>query len=491
MRALGSTTDFWDGTLGSNTLLVARGARRVVGSPTVRRIQLAAAVAASVISAGAPVARASAPELFGFGSEEAGVGGASSARVHDFSAGYYNPAGLVGLRVAEASFGLLGYGSQLKIDGFDKGRAQPITEPIGIVIGAAAPVPLRGIFKDRLYVGMALYVLPDAIVRVIAHSPETPFFPYYDNRSQRLIVLPSLAVRIGWGLSAGLALNYLAGLGGRVEATEGLTRAVEPRVDEAIFSTGRINAGLLWRSPAERFSAALVYRQRFSVPFTTATANRVAGQPLDIAIDAEGLFTPDEIVLGGAARVVPWLLLSLDVTVSLWSAWRGPFVNVTSNLPIVASLSAPPPQLAWRDTVAVRAGGEAVRSLGRDLLGKLRAGYGFETSPIPTDQGGITNLLDGPKHFLSLGAGLRFALGAAALRLDVNGQMHVMQHTTLVKQVAPAGTQPDPAKALRDERPDDPNHPETLGVQVSNPGYPSIGGGGFVWSAGLTLTVER
>ena len=55
----------------------------------------------------------------------------------------------------------------------------------------------------------------------------------------------------------------------------------------------------------------------------------------------------------------------------------------------------------------------------------------------------------------------------------------------------PHHPRPDPLTALRDEVTDDPSRPETLGPQISNPGYPKIVGEGFVWSLGLTITVAR
>ena len=216
----------------------------------------------------------------------------------------------------------MGFRSALRIERVDGGPAdgapgvvQPIRDPLGIIVGAAAPVPLRGWLARRLYVGMVLYIVPEEVVRVIAHPPEEPLLPYYDNRTQRLLVLPSLALRLPAGLSVGVGINFLAGLEGRVQAAEGATRAVEARVDEQVLSTARVNVGLRWRSPAGRFAAALVYRQRFSVPFSTTTRSSVAGQPLDIDVVAEGLYTPDQLVLGGAARALPWLLLSADLTV--------------------------------------------------------------------------------------------------------------------------------------------------------------------------------
>src|SRR4051794_38278544 len=92
-----------------------------------------------------PGAAASEPELFGLGSEEAAVAGASSARVHDFSAGYYDPAGLVLAHRSEASFGVVGFGSALPLP--DGGKFH-MGDRVGILVGAATPIPFSGVLAD-------------------------------------------------------------------------------------------------------------------------------------------------------------------------------------------------------------------------------------------------------------------------------------------------------------------------------------------------------
>jgi long-chain fatty acid transport protein len=396
-------------------------------------------------------AAASAADVFGLGSAETGVAGASAARVRDFSAGYYDPAALVGVRAPEASFGLLGFGSSLRVRASDGEHGAPMTDPVGILIGAATPVPFTGVLADRLFVGLALYLLPDSIVRVIAHAPEQPFFPLYDNRTQRLIVLPSLAARLWRGLSIGIGINYLAGLSGNVSAAPGATRAIEARVDEAIFAHAAVNAAVRWQVRQD-VALALVYRQEFSVPFRTVSRNTVAGQPIDLDVDAEGLFTPHQLVLGGAWQLGR-ALLSLDLAWSHWSDWRGPYVTVTSELPLVGGIDARPPRLDYDDTFALRAGFEWLAlARGRAQL-RLRAGYGFETSPIPADQPATTNLLDGNKHRVAVGVGGRVRAFGGALRLDAHAQVDALQPASLH------------GGAVRGE--------------------------GAVWAGGFTLTVER
>ncbi len=177
---------------------------------------------------------------------------------------------------------------------------------------------------------------------------------------------------------------------------------------------------------------------------------------------------------------------------SHWSGWRGPFVTVNSALPLVGEIDARPPRVSFTDTFGFRAGLEW-RALERGRVQAIaRGGYGFETQAAPASQPGVTNLLDGPKHRIAFGGGLRARLGThAALRVDGHAQFDLLQPETLTKQIAPAGTRPDPSQALTDEVPDDAARPETRGAQISNPGWPNLSGGGFVWALGLTITVER
>ncbi len=384
-----------------------------------------AIVACTVVLAS--VADASTADVFGFGSEESAVCGASTARVHDFSAAFYNPAGFTAIRSAEATIGFFAGGATLQATSLPRFH---LSDSVALVVGGGAPIPFGGVLQDRIYFGIALSILPDKLLRLSAHQSSTPFFPLYDNRTQRLMVVPAIAVRLPRGVSIGIAFNLLAGLEGQVASREGATRAIEARVDEQVSTQLAVHVGAKLEV-TRALTLGLTYRQAFRVPFHTVSDNTIGGQPINLDVAASGLFTPDEVVLGAAYN---WraFLWSLDVAWAHWSAWEGPYVGVDSLLPKVDSvIHAPPPKINFRDTGSVRIGMQwRAFERGRGSL-LLRGGYGFESSPVPAQQS-TTVLLDGNKHRLAIGFGVNLRFAAASMSIDAHGQVDALQPKTFV-----------------------------------------------------------
>jgi len=418
-------------------------------------------------------ARANPAEVFGLGSRAAGVGGAASAWIDDFSAAHYNPAGIAFAAGNTLTVGVLASKSLLEVND----ATYRLPEPLGLVVGATGTVPLGGALAGRVHVGLGLYVLPATILRITARLPDEPFYPYYD-RTQRLTVLPALAVRLAPSVSLGVAVNALAVVDGQVLAIPGPTRALEARVDEEIPPALAINAGLRWQ-PTPQHHLALVYRQAFSVGFNTLADAEIAGEALTLDLSAEELYTPHQLVVGYAFRTAT-TAAGLDVTAARWSAYRGPFVRVASELPLVGALEGSTPEVPFEDTIGVRAGVE--QRVGSVFL---RGGWAWESSAVPAEQPGVTNLLDGPKHTFSLGLGIAF--GRA--RLDLHGTAQLVGGRTITKRIADPDDEPTAFDALRDEVVDNANEPGTIGAQISNPGYPFIDSGGLMLSGGLSLEV--
>jgi long-chain fatty acid transport protein len=440
----------------------------------------AAALAVIALGAGAAPAAASPVELFGFGSRHGAHAGAGVADVDDMAATWMNPAGLAAGHKALTT-GLLGWVSNLRVGE----RRSPMAQPGGGLFGVTLPAPLGGPLAGRIGLGLGMFVLPTSIVRITARLPDEPFFPYYQGRAERLVIVPGVGVRVTDAIDVGVAANFLAGLGGGIEAGEGATRALEARVDEVVPAVARLVAGVRWRVRGD-LAIAAVYRQRFEVPFTTVARTEVAGEPINLDLAASGQFSPHTAVLGATWRP-PGGALHLDLQYARWSSYPGPFVKVGSELPLVGPLAAELPAVPWRDTFAARLGGDV--ALGPRLVG--RAGYGFETSPVPAAQPGVTNLLDGPRHTVGLGVAITWpaAVAGKPVTLALHGQAQLIGGRTLAKSILPAGAAGGTFDGLRDEVTDDPQDPATQGAQISNPGYPRLDSGGQVFSGGATLEV--
>ena len=440
----------------------------------------ATALAVIALGVGAAPAAASPVELFGFGSRHGAHAGAGVADVDDMAATWMNPAGLAAGRKTLTT-GMLGWVSNLRVGE----RRSPMAQTGGGLFGVTLPAPLGGPLAGRLGLGLGMFVLPTSIVRITARLPDEPFFPYYQGRAERLVLVPGVGVRVTDALDVGVAANFLAGLGGGIEAGEGATRALEARVDEVVPAVARLVAGARWRVRPD-LAIAAVYRQRFEVPFTTVARTEVAGEPINLDLAASGQFAPHTAVLGATWKP-PGGALHLDLAYARWASYPGPFVKVGSELPLVGPLAAELPAVPWRDTVAVRLGGDV--AIGERVLG--RAGYAFETSPVPAAQPGVTNLLDGPRHTVALGAAITWpaALAGKPVTLALHAQAQLVGGRTLTKAILPAGAAGGTFDGLRDEVTDDPQDPATQGAQISNPGYPRLDSGGQVFSGGATLEV--
>jgi hypothetical protein len=419
-------------------------------------------------------AGASGADVFGIGSEAIARGGAMTAVSTGHEATFYNPAGLAFGERRELSFGYLRILPDLTIQTRSGEIEQEISDPDLLVLGVALPL------SERFAIGFSSYVLPQTILHVVASSPEEPFFPYYANRTQRLLLLPAIAARPFDWLSVGVGVNYLAGLGGGASAAEGPTREVEANVSEELPPTAALHAGLRVQA-LESLAFGFVYRQAFSLPYFTDTTNVIAGTKLDVSVEAKAVETPDEFAVGVGWKQGP-LALSLDGTWARWSESEGPYVRVTAFVAGV-QIDQPPPSKPYRDVFNLRWGAAYEHELSTATKLTYRLGQFFEPSFIE-DQPGRTNLIDGPKLGWSAGLGIATTdLLPLPLRFDLHAQAISVRSRRYDKRISTIDQAKTDPSALADED-------SAPGVQISNRGYPSISGGGRVYTAGATVTLE-
>ena len=439
--------------------------------------RLAAALIAAGICAVSSAARASAFDVHGFGPAGVAEVNARSARADDGTAAFYNPGGLgkgSGYRLEITATGGLSALSAQE-------AALPLESPFGFALALDATIPLGDPVGDRIRFGFGGYFLPSSALRLIARPAEEPLFPYYDNRTQRLVLLPALAVRVTSALSIGAAMNVLGGVIGAADVRPGASGAAEPRIQVEASTRAAINAGVRF-DPAPGVRLALTYRGRFSVPVRVATAASIGGVPLAIDIEVrEALFDPDTIVLGTSfdrGRAA----FELDVAYSAWSAYEGPFVIVSAELPGVRIASDPAPDV-FRDTVSVRGAATYRLDVGRGAELTARAGLGFEPSIMTNTQQGRTNLVDGNKTLVGIGATLEIRdLVPKTVRVGLGASGQLVASYEQDKRACAA--LPCPVNSVAGPDAADP------GAGISNPGYPTLRAGGSLWSLSLGLGVD-
>ena len=181
-------------------------------------------------------ASASGFDLFGVQAQGIAEVSARTAAARDGSASYYNPGGLALGQGYEVDLSALGVMSQLEV----QDRSYAIDEPWGATVTVAAAVPLQGPLANRIRLGLALQGFGNTLMKLKLREASRPFFPYYDNRTQRLVVIPALSVRLAEGVGLGLGINTLAGMQGPIDVREGQSRMMEARVVQEAGTVARM-----------------------------------------------------------------------------------------------------------------------------------------------------------------------------------------------------------------------------------------------------------
>lgn len=408
----------------------------------------------------------------GFGSRAMALGGAYTAISDDGSATYYNPAGIANPKKAGVVLGFAYVTSNLSI----QGKPIPLLAPSAMTAAVRGKIPFGGILKDRIAVGIGMYLPIWAVARIRGRKLEEPFFPLFNDQMNRSVFLPTIAVSILDGLSVGFGLNVFTAVHGQVKGVEGATRGIETEISEKLTTVVSWQAGVHFR-PTSSLRLGFCFRQEFDLPFTSPISTSIQGNDLKLELALRTIYTPPEFALGVAYQVLSSLLWSLDVRYSLWSRYPSAYINVKAQLPIElfgnklqADILPSIPEPQFSNTVAVHTGGEYTARLLPTLNLLLRLGYSFENTPLP-EQSGRTNMVDGNKHTVSLGLGLSSKhFPNHPISLDLHGQVLFFSEHISKKKTA----------LLPDDSPE-------KGFQTQNPGYPTLQGGGQIITVGTTL----
>lgn len=430
-----------------------------------RRWLLALAVSCVALPANAGI-----EDTFGLGPRPMALAGSYAARPGDFSAVYYNPAGLSPRSEATVTGGffelaLAGvYGHPtLHVTG-ENGDEIPTPEPADTLGGLAGarfsvgqPFGIEG-----LNMGVSAYV-PKHLFQWAIVPDDDVQWALLTDRTQVLSSHFALAYRILPWLSVGAGLRLLFDVQTltRGEVTD-VRLETDPETGRSVVKTstrlgtnaevfGRVSPILgLLVSPTDELRFGLSYRHESYVDDWGDT--RLSGIPdlgnLGYTHRFAHYFEPSQTTLAVSANVSPEVEVSLDLTHARWSRAKSTNHNFFHRTDDNGGV--------WGDTV-VPALGVSFRAL--PAL-SLFAGYRFQKSPLD-NFGGPTNLLDNDRHVI--GTGVELSLGGAAK------VTFALNHVLLVERTE----EKDYTRFPSDE------------AWRENPGYPSYSYGGHVTAGSL------
>lgn len=367
----------------------------------------------------APVpAQASFFDAYGFNPRAMGMANAQTAVADDFTALYYNPAGMTSRKSGAYGFGLLLSRPSLDLAFDNAEREISALEP-----GNATAVTFGGMFqlggdavKGRIALAFGVAIPTRSLLNGQAVDPAVPHWYMYHSLPERMVAMIGVAaLPIDW-LSIGVSAQFLAGLEGSLDYELDFVagRFTRKNVSFDIAPTASLLAGIEIRPiPGARIGVS--YRQDIETLVGLPVQLELSGlADLDVQTNFSVQYTPHEISFGASYLLESIdLLISADFTYSLWS--EAPDPSVTSRLGVSGdliegtlgdSLDAPAEgqerraPLGFSDILIPRVGVE--KGFG-DLT--VRAGYQLRPSPAPAQSSG-SNYVDGTAHHIGFGASL-------------------------------------------------------------------------------------
>ena len=449
-------------------------------------------------------------DVYGLGARSSAMGNAGTAIADDFSATYYNPAGLA-LAQPTFSAGLtLTYDDvaiRLKerpagYDLPDLGSKSPLiptkyrlsTRGDTTDIPATYALHLGGVVApwiDQLRFGFAAGLPVGSVGEQTARfsdEREQYFsnrldFELLGHRQQQMSVLLGAGFRVTDWLAVGIGLSLLPNSttnAGVYLADSGHQDQIQMAVQNNQKWNPTMHAGLML-TPSSRWQFGMAWRGQNA--FNLDIHNEVqikgfqgtsSGFPIPQSAHFVMNFTPHQFVAGAAYKSGS-VLGTVDVIRSLWSHY-------------VDTVGDP---AGFIDTWSVRMGGQWQATEQTQLYAGLR----YEQTPVQ-DQTGRTNYVDNDRVGVSGGARHRFAVGER--NIEVGWYLSVQRllaRDTNKSQTAAQNCAPG-VKSVCDEVADnitDPvtgkSVPQAQGLQTGNPGFPGFLSYGTILAVGLDLRI--
>lgn len=352
-------------------------------------------------------------DYLSLGARALAMGKTGVAASLDFSSLYLNPANLSLCKSHEVAAGLRFVSTGLTATSAQNGNLH--AEQLGLYqnfeVGSCL-VPFEGM-------GVGLYAtgnLVDPITMRLTTYDTVPRFDLFDNSNKIPVLMAGLGYAFLKELSVGVALAFSINTeifqDVFVPLTDDLTSTFSTKITANIRPTASVIAGVNVR-PFDFVQAGFSFRSasygEFRVRAQTDTKLVVNNPPLIFDLEGQLDFSPSQYAFGIALKPIKGLTITSDVVYATWSAYKGPFLDVTPGEgSAISSVVRLPEQDDWvfSNIWMVHSGAEMWIN---DLIA-VRLGYAYRQSPHPKPTG-AGNLLDGPVHTVSLGSAVSFDVG--------------------------------------------------------------------------------
>lgn len=398
-------------------------------------------------------------EDYGVGPRDAAMGNAYSAVADDFSAAFYNPAGLSQIQGTHFTFGYKYLAPQVyeKLGNYPKDYFTDFSDTQWGLIGIGTDLNMSGIinpkYTDRFSFGFAFAVCDLLHSFTNYYDTKTPYYFRYQDRPVAL-----LSAYIGFGLRITDWFSFGGGIvlapsvtyadtrvytdvylpEGEFDSSQGIVNraysVVEPILG-ILFKVpiagepDRLRIGLTWRDEVKVIDGEgpALNRLVLHVPNSDQTLEPVP--PQEVPVKTMSGYTPMQVALGLSYKPYKGALIAADTIWKDWSSWSNYFYE-TPDPPFV-------------DTVQERLGMEQRFFTDASWLEywALRGGWYFDPSPVP-NQDNEWNILDNDKHVFTTGFGLRLdrilGIVKTPVNLDGNFQAHYLVPKTIENDEDPS-----------------------------------------------------
>lgn len=395
-------------------------------------------------------ARADNFNLFGHGPRAAAMGSAMTAEATDYTSVFYNPALTVERK--DVNFGLSFQWYRMVSDVQPKDLAREVdckacTAPDAVGFSLGLVFPLGGKVKNRVAIGLGLYVPSAVMLRVNAPDPTTPFWYRYHANPERIVIHTGVGIKLVDWLKIGIGIQALADLlgdGANVKV-DLFSKEVQLRELNSYLGTRVSPVFGLHVSPLKRLRFGVTFRWEMKLVYEIpAKVDLATVGTLAFAVTGVAHYTPHTLSFGAAFDATEQLTFTLDGEWQNWSAAPSPYANLNIDLsgPLLDGLglgtaldvTSATQRPGFADTFGGRLGAEYRIS----PRFQARLGAFFRPTPVPRQNTQGTNLMDNTTIGISGGFGFNFddplEIMQHPIQIDLAAQGHFILGREALKE---------------------------------------------------------